>query len=151
MSKGTLRLILGSAAVVIVAVVGILMANGGEPAGSTHPPGHAVPGSAQIVGGINSNPSSLPSIKESMLPPAAKVMLKIIRSNGPFPYSRDGIHFGNFEGILPREANGYYREYTVGTPGSSDRGAQRIIVGKPGDKYYTDDHYGHFKFIVEGS
>ena len=59
--------------------------------------------------------------------------------------------FGNFERILPRQDSGYYREYTVPTPGESDRGARRIVTGAGGEKYYTQDHYDSFKFIAEGS
>src|SRR5688572_12291560 len=56
---------------------------------------------------------------------------------------------GNFERILPRRDRGYYREYTVPTPGESDRGARRIVAGDGGEKYYTDDHYETFRFIAE--
>ena len=66
------------------------------------------------------------------------------------PYERDGVTFGNFERILPRKTGGYYREYTVPTPGESDRGARRIVAGKAGEKYYSADHYESFKFIAEG-
>lgn len=75
--------------------------------------------------------------------------MALIAKGGPYPYDRDGINFGNFEGILPKKAGGYYSEYTVKTPGASDRGARRIVVGKSGEKYYTDDHYASFSFIQE--
>ena len=39
--------------------------------------------------------------------------------------------FGNRERLLPTEKRGYYREYTVTTPGSRDRGARRIVCGGP--------------------
>lgn len=58
--------------------------------------------------------------------------------------------YSNFEKILPGKASGYYHEYTVVTPGSQDRGARRIVAGGQGEKYYTDDHYASFRFIVEG-
>ena len=96
------------------------------------------------------NASGLPTIRESQLPPEGRRTLVLIRQGGPYPYSRDGVTFGNFERILPRKASGYYKEYTVPTPGESDRGARRIVAGQAGDKYYTADHYASFKFIAEG-
>ncbi|WP_285725428.1 ribonuclease [Psychromicrobium xiongbiense] len=95
------------------------------------------------------NPSSLSTVKASALPAEAQRTLALIAKGGPYPYDRDGINFGNFEGVLPKKPGGYYSEYTVDTPGSSDRGARRIIVGKGGEKYYTDDHYATFRFIEE--
>ena len=83
------------------------------------------------------------------LPREARATLALIKSGGPFAYEKDGSTFGNREGRLPREKRGYYREYTVHTPGSRDRGARRIIAGKPGEYYYTDDHYGTFRRILE--
>jgi ribonuclease T1 len=83
------------------------------------------------------------------LPKEARTTLALIKSGGPFPYDRDGIAFGNREGRLPKRERGYYREYTVKTPGSRDRGARRIVAGKPGEYYYTDDHYQTFRRIVE--
>jgi len=75
--------------------------------------------------------------------------LFVIKQGGPFPYKRDGVVFGNFERRLPEKERGYYREYTVPTPGSRDRGARRIIVGRGGEYYYTDDHYQTFHQIRE--
>ncbi len=92
------------------------------------------------------------------IPPEAAHTLRLIRRGGPFPYPRkDGSAFGNFEKRLPPKARGYYREYTVPTPGSRDRGARRIIAGEgrsgdvatSGEYYYTDDHYRTFRRIHE--
>ena len=83
------------------------------------------------------------------LPPEAKSTLTLIKQGGPFPYPKDGTVFGNREGRLPARARGYYREYTVKTPGSRDRGARRIISGASGEFYYTDDHYNTFRLIKE--
>jgi len=83
------------------------------------------------------------------LPKEAHATLALIKAGGPFPYDRDGIAFGNREGHLPKRERGYYREYTVKTPGSRDRGARRIVAGRPGEFYYTDDHYRTFRRIVE--
>jgi ribonuclease T1 len=89
----------------------------------------------------------------SALPPEARETDKLIRAGGPFPYEKDGTVFGNRERLLPREARGYYREYTVKTPGARNRGARRIVCGgqvptKPDACYYTADHYASFARIV---
>lgn len=98
------------------------------------------------------------SVTLSDLPPEAQHTLRLIQRGGPFPYPRkDGNTFGNFEKRLPSQTRGYYREYTVPTPGSRDRGARRIIAGEgrtgnvatSGEYYYTDDHYRSFRRIRE--
>lgn len=83
------------------------------------------------------------------LPKEARATLALIKAGGPFPYDRDGITFGNREGRLPKRERGYYREYTVKTPGSRDRGARRIVSGRSGEFYYSDDHYQTFRRILE--
>jgi ribonuclease T1 len=83
------------------------------------------------------------------LPPEARQTLALIKAGGPFPYTKDGSPFGNREGLLPKRKRGYYREYTVKTPGARDRGARRIVTGIPGEYYYTDDHYRSFQRIIE--
>ena len=83
------------------------------------------------------------------LPYEAQQTLVLIKNDGPFPYRRDGIVFGNYEKHLPLRQRGYYREYTVKTPGSRDRGARRIIAGRADEYYYTDDHYRSFRRIRE--
>lgn len=105
--------------------------------------------SAAPTAGV-ANPSRLPEIGASSLPPEARRVLALIARGGPYPYGQDNAVFSNFERILPRKASGYYREFTVPTPGESDRGARRIVTGATGEKYYTADHYESFKFIVEG-
>lgn len=82
------------------------------------------------------------------LPPEAQRTLQLIEHGGPFPYSRDGIIFGNYEGRLPRKRRGYYHEFTVTTPGARNRGARRIIAGSGGERYYTDDHYETFRLVT---
>jgi ribonuclease T1 len=86
-------------------------------------------------------------VAPSDLPPQARATLQLIEQGGPFPYSRDGVTFGNYERLLPQRPRGYYREYTVPTPGARNRGARRIIAGKYGERYYTDDHYRTFRRI----
>ena len=88
-------------------------------------------------------------INSGDLPPEAITTLQLIKSGGPFPYAKDGTVFHNYEKLLPAQPEGYYREYTVVTPGLSDRGARRIVAGSGNEFYYTDDHYNSFKLIVE--
>jgi ribonuclease T1 len=91
----------------------------------------------------------------SQLPPEAQSTERLIRAGGPFPYPRkDGAVFGNRERILALKPRGFYREYTVKTPGSRDRGARRIVCGgreptQPEACFYTDDHYASFRRIVQ--
>jgi ribonuclease T1 len=95
--------------------------------------------------------AALPPIAAAELPKEARITLDRIRDNGRFPYERDGVIFGNREGMLPAKARGYYHEYTVKTPGSRSRGARRIVCGgEPAtlaECYYSDDHYQSFKSI----
>ena len=81
--------------------------------------------------------------------PEARQTVALIKAGGPFPYQRDGSVFDNREGLLPKRSRGYYREYTVKTPGAKDRGARRIVAGQRGEFYYTDDHYRSFRRIIE--
>ncbi len=88
------------------------------------------------------------------LPPQGREVLGLIQSGGPFPYRRDGIVFNNYEKRLPLKERGYYREYTVPTPGVQHRGARRIVCGgqeprRPDACYYTADHYRSFRKIAE--
>ena len=83
------------------------------------------------------------------LPREAQQTLTLIKTGGPFPYSRDGIIFGNYEKRLPIKKRGYYAEYTVKMPGRRDRGPRRIIAGENAEYYYTDDHYKSFRRIRE--
>ncbi len=89
--------------------------------------------------------SGLRWIEVSALPPEGRATIRLIEAGGPFPYAKDGVKFGNNERILPRRAFGYYREYTVPTPGSKTRGARRIVTGNDDTEfYYTPDHYATF-------
>jgi ribonuclease T1 len=81
------------------------------------------------------------------LPPEAQRTLALIKQGGPFAYRRDGAVFGNREHHLPQRPPGYYHEYTVPTPGASNRGARRIIAGGDGEFFYTEDHYRSFRLI----
>ena len=99
------------------------------------------------------NPAALPTVSLATLPAEAQGTHQLILNGGPFPYSKDGIVFGNRERQLPAQARGFYREYTVKTPGSRDRGARRIVCGgkpptQPEACFYTDDHYASFHRIA---
>jgi ribonuclease T1 len=89
------------------------------------------------------------TVSASSLPREAQQTIAVIKKGGPYPYKRDGIVFGNFEKRLPPHPRGYYHEFTVPTPGSRDRAARRIISGKAGELYYTDDHYETFRRVLE--
>ena len=88
------------------------------------------------------------SVRLEELPPEARRTLALIEAGGPFPYARDGAVFANRERRLPPRGRGYYREYTVKTPGMRDRGPRRIVAGRDGDYYYSDDHYRTFRRII---
>jgi ribonuclease T1 len=95
-----------------------------------------------------------PAVALSELPVEARQTEQLIRKGGPFAYAKDGSVFGNRERLLPANARGYYREYTVKTPGARNRGARRIVCGgsqptKPDACYYTSDHYASFARIVQ--
>ncbi len=107
----------------------------------------ALPSLAQAPAVLAPHPVGEVAIGE--LPKEARDKLKLIRKGGPFPYAKDGVAFGNREAILPKQKRGYYREYTVKTPGERTRGARRIVKGMGGELYYSDDHYNTFKRILE--
>ena len=90
-------------------------------------------------------------VSVTALPAEARSTLLHIRDGGPFPYSRDGVVFGNREHILPAQPRGYYHEYTVPTPGVKSRGARRLVCGgavtSVSECYYSDDHYQTFRRI----
>ncbi|MGW2212921.1 ribonuclease domain-containing protein [Streptomyces sp. NPDC001781] len=130
----------------VLAVLGLLLAGcagtdtaTGTPAGS-HRSGPAAPAPAWARG--------MATVPESRLPAEARRTLALIDKGGPYPYARDGIVFGNFEGHLPAHRRGYYHEYTVPTPSSSGRGARRMVTGDGGEFYYTDDHYNSFRAVL---
>lgn len=108
---------------------------------------------ASLPAEARSTPESVPTVSLQQLPREARATKALILSGGPFPYRKDGTVFFNRERLLPQHPRGFYREYTVRTPGSRDRGARRIVCGgrqptSPEACYYTSDHYASFKRIV---
>ncbi len=105
----------------------------------------------------NERAATMGEISAAALPAQARALLARIKSGGPFAYARDGSVFGNRERRLPQRERGYYREYTVNTPGARDRGARRIVAGAgaagdvrtSSEYYYSDDHYNSFRRIHE--
>jgi ribonuclease T1 len=147
-------------AVLVVVMVGaVLTACGGStPRGSVAYSG----GTGGSVGSASATPgdaarlapaapvSNLRTVLVSQLPAEGVDTLRLIESGGPFRYDKDGATFANREGLLPQHKSGWYQEYTVITPGSQDRGARRIIGGKDGERYYTDDHYASYREVLSG-
>lgn len=130
-------------------LLGVLLAGGyllsavrsDQPAGSTS--GTAVPTSTARPG------DGLDTVRAAELPAEARRVLRLIDAGGPFPYAKDGSVFGNLERLLPAQPRGWYREYTVPTPGEQDRGARRIVAGRDGERYYTADHYDSFTRVED--
>lgn len=153
MKRSSSKLLAFAALVIAVVALVVAMVGGGPLTApqetSSVQSTTAEPGSASTPPSV-ANPSALPTINASQLPKEAQQTLALIAKGGPYPYREDDGNFGNFEGLLPKKSSGFYKEYTVETPGASNRGARRIIVGKDTAKYYTADHYDSFKFIVEG-
>ncbi|MDP1856136.1 MAG: ribonuclease domain-containing protein [Candidatus Nitrotoga sp.] len=102
---------------------------------------------ADVFGSDNDREMGVVAV--SALPPEGRETLHLIKWGGPFPYPRDGVIFSNFEKRLPKHERGYYREFTVKTPGKRNRGARRIVCGQSVECYYSADHYQTFRRIVE--
>jgi ribonuclease T1 len=131
----------GALLLLLLAALQILGGQGG-PAPAARPPADA-PRAAD-----RARSSDLPAARADQLPPEAAETLALIASDGPFPFEKDGATFQNRERLLPIKPPGYYREYTVITPGEGDRGARRIVAGSGGELYYTDDHYASFVEVI---
>lgn len=108
----------------------------------------------QARGPESLQPTPSATMPVSALPAQGQQVMGQIHQGGPFRYDKDGTVFFNREGLLPKQQRGYYREYTVPTPGVSHRGARRIVCGgtrpvAPDACYYTEDHYASFRFIAQ--
>lgn len=117
--------------------------------GDRDAPPEAAPGPGATSSPVPSTSRPTASLPAG-LPAEVGRTLALIDAGGPFPYSRDGVVFMNREGLLPHHPRGYWHEYTVPTPGSDDRGARRLVVGRAGEVYYSDDHYGSFELLRAG-
>jgi len=141
------------ARIVAIALAGVLILSlvGGLLASTTGTSSTATDSTSQVIDAPPvTQASDLPPIALGELPGEAIDTLNLVAQGGPFPYDQDGSVFQNREGLLPPEAEGYYREYTVVTPDEDDRGARRLVVGEGNEVYYTDDHYESFRELVLG-
>ncbi len=108
------------------------------------------------VGGVHARGPATADVRTTMsvaeLPRQGEQIYELIHQGGPFVHEKDGVVFGNRERLLPAQKRGYYREYTVATPGVRHRGVRRIVCGgqpkTPDACYYTADHYASFRKIV---
>ena len=138
-------------AVVALVVLGLLLLWGGSeeekvpPSPASNSTSTSTSTSARAPSASRDPETGLPVVTLASLPPEARRTVELIERGGPFPYAKDGSVFGNRERLLPVRSSGWYREYTVPTPGEDDRGARRIVTGD-GDRelFWTDDHYASF-------
>ncbi len=146
-------------AVFVLVVLGLLLLWGGtgtdegaDPAPTTRasaPGGPATATRSAPSPTVGDPESGLPLVPLDALPAEAQRTVTLIDRGGPFRYAKDGVTFGNREGLLPAQRPGYYREYTVETPGEGDRGARRIVTGDDGRQlFWTDDHYDSFARVA---
>ncbi len=138
------RPVLGAVVALVAALAVWWTQSGGDDPGAPAPTSTSTPATSS---GATDPASGLPWVAPADLPAEARDTVARIDAGGPFRYDQDGSTFGNFEGLLPDEDRGYYREYTVDTPGSHDRGARRIVTGDAGEYYWTQDHYQSFERI----
>ena len=133
----------------VAAILAAVLLWWGQGDGSTPTDGPDGPaGPSGSSGSSGSSRSALPTVSLDDLPPEAADTVDLIDAGGPYPYDEDDGVFGNFEELLPERERGYYREYTVETPGLDHRGARRIVAGSQGELYWTPDHYQSFERIV---
>lgn len=135
------------ATALVIAVAWWFLETSGAPSPSADP--DPAPAADATSPESHDSDSGLAWVAQEDLPDEAHDTIALIEQGGPFPYRCcDDTTFRNDEGLLPDEPRGYYREYTVRTPGSPDRGARRIVVGDRDEFYWTDDHYESFARIV---
>ncbi|MDT4941073.1 MAG: ribonuclease [Pseudonocardiales bacterium] len=144
------------ALVALAAALGIgytVQASDGDGPGSSSTSSSTNSPDSSLSSASSAGPATRPASAEPLaaLPPEAAATVELIERGGPFPFPQnDGVVFHNFEHLLPGEPDGYYREYTVPTPGSPDRGERRIVTGSDGEFWYTDDHYESFERVDVG-
>lgn len=141
--------VLGTGATSEISATTVTLANGSR--ATTTTAARATSVTTTTAARVTKDADGFTIVRPAQLPKEAQQTLALIDKGGPYPYERDGIEFQNREKILPRKSAGYYREYTVVTPGSSDRGARRVIAGSGGERYYTADHYESFVRVLAAS
>lgn len=145
MNRARANLVAVLAAVLAMAIAVVVLA-GGEPEPIATTAATAAPETTVVLEPTTF--SELPTVALDELPVEAIETLDLIALGGPYPYRQDDQVFQNREGLLPDRPDDHYREYTVDTPGASDRGARRIVTGRDGERYWTEDHYDSFREIV---
>jgi len=96
---------------------------------------------AGVLGRGGGMGSVLYAIDYTHLPPEGIRTIQLIVQGGPFPFpSKDGSKFGNKFGDLPAYSQDYL-EFTVPTPGATDRGGRRIVARRSGVLFFTACHY----------
>lgn len=134
----------GGGLLAVAALLAALLLQGGgdseeqAPATNATQTGQTTTAQAPAGGGVPEG--SVPAAEREQV----AATLALVDAGGPFPHDQDGASFQNREGLLPDRPQGHYREYTVETPGSDDRGARRLVIGEEGETYYTRDHYESF-------
>lgn len=133
--------------VLVAALLALLWwQNGSGSSEPSQPPSSST--SSQSSSPSTPSRDGLATVDVAQLPDEAVDTIELIEQGGPFPYpGKDGDVFQNREGLLPDEPRGFYREYTVPTPGEDDRGARRIVTGGA-TMYWTDNHYRSFARIT---
>lgn len=147
--RGVFALPAAVVAAVLVAVLVLANCGGGSSRTSASGASASVAAGGGAAQSVPSRPpAGMATVSLGSLPAEARDVVDKLDHGGAFKYRQDGTTFGNRERRLPPKPQGYYREYTVATPGLSDRGPRRVIAGRQGELYYTPDHYRSFEWIV---
>lgn len=143
--------LVGAIALLLVAIAGGIAQCGRSEAPDAQRPAAAAPAAAQApVAAVPAQPPERyaaidgPAIADRDEVRGIWDALRRVARGPPFPYAQDGAAFANRERRLPQRERGWWREYTVETPGSPDRGARRLVIGRDGETWYTADHYRSF-------
>jgi ribonuclease T1 len=137
-------------ATVVALAIGAWWTNDDRPVETPAPSARTAPAEPRVAPTPSAQPPVQPDDRLAQLVPddaeRAELVkaLGLIERGGPFPHKQDGSVFDNRERHLPQQPRGYYHEYTVRTPGASNRGGRRIVRGDGGELYYTRDHYRTF-------
>ena len=141
-------LVVGLVAGLLIGVLAGLAVRPAADGRAVVPGASAAPATPMLDGSAVAIPPGIRSVSLASLPREAASTVAAIDAGGPFAYRQDGATFENRERLLPDRPTGYYREFTVPTPGVSGRGPRRIVAGANGEMYWTSDHYDSFAWIV---